>query len=164
MKKWIWMKYLHIVVLALPSWYLERILYRLKKSQPVMAYFFRLRFATGNFPNHFCHTSPRYNVFYRVFLPIRACWTGKKLIVCVHIWLVGLAICFFRQTYELHPLPMLGGLLWATGNLCQGLKTFKVIFKMVIFGQNWPISAENESHVPKLVVLSEKMVILDRQK
>ena len=136
MKKWIWMKYLHIVVLALPLWYLEQILYRLKKSRPVMDYFFRLRFATETFSKSFCYIFAAVQRFYRLLTLFTACWTGKKLIVCVHIWLVGLAICFFRQTYELHPLPMLGGLLWATGNLCQGLKSFLSHVFVPIFRPN----------------------------
>lgn len=62
-------------------------------------------------------------IFGTNFIPVKKIATGDglffQLIVCVHIWLVGLLICFFRNTYVLHPLPMLGGCLWATGNLCK---------------------------------------------
>jgi glucose uptake protein GlcU len=62
-------------------------------------------------------------IFGTNFIPVKKIATGDglffQLIVCVHIWLVGLIICFFRSNYVLHPLPMLGGCLWATGNLCK---------------------------------------------
>ena len=100
---------------------------------------FQLPFSTTRIP--FQIFLPRYNVFYRVPL-FTVCWTWIKLIVCVHIWLVGLAICFFRQTYELHPLPMLGGLLWATGNLCQGLKASKTCFCAYFSTKSDPFAAK----------------------
>ena len=63
-------------------------------------------------------------IFGTNFIPVKKIATGDglffQLIVCVHIWLVGLIICFIRQSFVLHPLPMLGGFLWATGNLCKG--------------------------------------------
>ena len=63
-------------------------------------------------------------IFETNFIPVKKIATGDglffQLIVCVHIWLVGLVICFIRQSFVLHPLPMLGGFLWATGNLCKG--------------------------------------------
>lgn len=62
-------------------------------------------------------------IFGTNFIPVKKIATGDglffQLIVCVHIWLVGLAICFIRQSFVVHPLPMLGGFLWATGNLCK---------------------------------------------
>jgi len=62
-------------------------------------------------------------IFGTNFIPVKTIATGDglffQLIVCVHIWLVGLAICFIRQSFVMHPLPMLGGFLWATGNLCK---------------------------------------------
>merc|ERR1712106_1236388 len=62
-------------------------------------------------------------IFGTNFIPVKTIATGDglffQLIVCVHIWLVGPAICFIRQSFVMHPLPMLGGFLWATGNLCK---------------------------------------------
>jgi len=108
-------------------------------------------------------------IFGTNFIPVKKIATGDglffQLIVCVHIWLVGLAICFFRQTYELHPLPMLGGLLWATGNLCKvpiiktvGLGIGQIVWAGTncIFG--WAIARfglfGSEAQVPSIIWLN----------
>ena len=78
-------------------------------------------------------------IFGTNFIPVKKIATGDglffQLIVCVHIWLVGLIICFIRQSFVLHPLPMLGGFLWATGNLCKG-STFFETFPDFFYLQN----------------------------
>jgi len=62
-------------------------------------------------------------IFGTNFIPVKKVATGDglffQLIVCVYIWAIGVCTCFVRQSFELHMLPMLGGFLWATGNLCK---------------------------------------------
>jgi len=57
------------------------------------------------------------------FIPVKKVATGDglffQLIVTMYIWSVGVFTCFIRNSFKLHVLPMLGGCLWATGNLCK---------------------------------------------
>ena len=90
-------------------------------------------------------------IFGTNFIPVKKIATGDglffQLIVCVNIWIVGLAICFARNSFVIHPLPMLGGFLWATGNLCKGTcrKSGYELFWSKVIGLDllWPAALSN---------------------
>jgi len=54
------------------------------------------------------------------FLPVKKFKTGDGMffqwVMCVGIWLVGLAVQLIRGSPKFQPFAMLGGALWATGN------------------------------------------------
>ena len=57
------------------------------------------------------------------FIPVKKVATGDglffQLVVTMYIWTIGIAMCFIRNSFNFQLLPMLGGFLWATGNLCK---------------------------------------------
>eukprot|EP00117_Sycon_ciliatum_P013028 scpid60302/ scgid6022/ Transmembrane protein 144 len=73
-------------------------------------------------------------VFFGInFLPVKKIETGDGMffqwIVCMGIWLSGLVIYAIRGFPKFQPLAMVGGLLWATGNI-----TVVPIVKMIGLG------------------------------
>lgn len=55
------------------------------------------------------------------YLPVKQYETGDgmffQLILCVAIWTVGFIVNCIRNFPKFYPLPLLGGFLWATGNV-----------------------------------------------
>jgi len=79
--------------------------------------------STVEFAVAYCCIGIAVLIFGTNFIPVKKVATGDgiffQLIVTIYIWTIGLITCFVRNSFNFEILPMLGGFLWATGNLCK---------------------------------------------
>ena len=74
------------------------------------------------------------------FIPVKQYKTGDgmffQFVMCTGIWTVGLIVNLVREQPEFQPFAMLGGVLWATGNvMCVPIiKTIGLGMGMLIWG------------------------------
>eukprot|EP01012_Entosiphon_sulcatum_P011968 TRINITY_DN1744_c0_g1_i1.p1 TRINITY_DN1744_c0_g1~~TRINITY_DN1744_c0_g1_i1.p1 ORF type:complete len:464 (+),score=70.79 TRINITY_DN1744_c0_g1_i1:1212-2603(+) len=82
------------------------------------------------------------------FVPVKKFETGDGMffqwVLCIAIWFTGLVVNFIRGTPTFHPYAMLGGILWASGNVmvvpcvkCIGLGLGMCVWGSVCMLAGW---------------------------
>merc|ERR1712196_767933 len=74
------------------------------------------------------------------FIPVKAFEVGDgvffQFVMCLAIWCVGLCTIAVEESLEFHPLALLGGALWCTGNIMcvQVIKLIGMSMGLMIWG------------------------------